>query len=85
MTVKCRIGVDDHDSYDDLCGFVEMVASAMVPMWTDGRLLPPHTREEGAARGSIPGENPDGCRHFLHGRGHATPSRGTFLAGWLSS
>ena len=21
VTVKCRIGVDDHDSYDDLCEF----------------------------------------------------------------
>ena len=39
VTVKCRIGVDDHDSYDDLCGFVETVASAMVPTRTDGRPL----------------------------------------------
>lgn len=27
VTVKCRIGVDDHDSYDELCEF--LVPSAL--------------------------------------------------------
>lgn len=27
VTVKCRIGVDDHDSYEALCHFIETVAS----------------------------------------------------------
>ncbi|XP_077252829.1 uncharacterized protein LOC143892243 isoform X2 [Tasmannia lanceolata] len=27
ISVKCRIGVDDHDSYDELCNFVYTVAS----------------------------------------------------------
>jgi tRNA-dihydrouridine synthase A len=31
VTVKCRIGVDDVDSYDDLCRFVETVSASMVP------------------------------------------------------
>ena len=30
VTVKCRIGVDDRESYDDLCEFVETVARVMV-------------------------------------------------------
>ena len=28
VTVKCRIGVDDHDSFEALCGFVEKVSNA---------------------------------------------------------
>ncbi len=28
VTVKCRIGVDDHDRYEDLAGFVNRVAAA---------------------------------------------------------
>ena len=31
VTVKCRIGVDDVDSYDDLCHFVETVSAEMRP------------------------------------------------------
>ncbi|KAL5708172.1 hypothetical protein ACHQM5_018996 [Ranunculus cassubicifolius] len=27
VTVKCRIGLDDHDSYDELCEFIDTVAS----------------------------------------------------------
>ncbi|XP_019412853.1 PREDICTED: uncharacterized protein LOC109325144 [Lupinus angustifolius] len=27
VSVKCRIGVDDHDSYDELCDFICMVSS----------------------------------------------------------
>ncbi|KAK4786298.1 hypothetical protein SAY86_002987 [Trapa natans] len=27
VTVKCRIGVDDHDSYDELCDFIYKVSS----------------------------------------------------------
>ncbi|XP_072976191.1 uncharacterized protein [Typha angustifolia] len=27
VSVKCRIGVDDHDSYEELCGFVDTVIS----------------------------------------------------------
>ncbi|XP_074308424.1 uncharacterized protein LOC141643252 isoform X1 [Silene latifolia] len=28
VTVKCRIGVDDHDSYDELCDFIYEVSSS---------------------------------------------------------
>lgn len=28
VTVKCRIGVDDHDSYDELCEFFLFVTNA---------------------------------------------------------
>ena len=28
VTVKCRIGVDDHDSYEQLCHFIKLVAAA---------------------------------------------------------
>ena len=57
VTVKCRIGVDDHDSYDDLCRFVETVACAMVPSRTDGRpLFAIHARKALLA-GLSPAEN----------------------------
>lgn len=28
LSVKCRIGVDDHDSYDELCNFIRIVSSS---------------------------------------------------------
>lgn len=28
VTVKCRIGVDDHDSYEQLCHFIKLVSTA---------------------------------------------------------
>lgn len=35
VTVKCRIGVDDHDSYDELCECLLfwLLASALVWTW----------------------------------------------------
>lgn len=28
LSVKCRIGVDDHDSYEELCNFIRTVSSS---------------------------------------------------------
>jgi tRNA-dihydrouridine synthase A len=39
VTVKCRIGVDGVDSYDDLCKFVETVSAEMHPTVMNGRPL----------------------------------------------
>ncbi len=34
VTVKCRVGIDDRDSYEDLAGFVEAVAGAGCRVFT---------------------------------------------------
>tara|TARA_B110000003_G_scaffold981_2_gene1028 strand:- start:172 stop:1920 length:1749 start_codon:yes stop_codon:yes gene_type:complete len=57
VTVKCRIGVDDYDSYDDLCNFVEIVSSAMNPTAVDGRPLFAIHARKAILGGLSPAEN----------------------------
>lgn len=52
ITVKCRIGVDDHDSYDFLCSFIDLISKSGCShfiiharkAWLDG-LSPKENRE----------------------------------------
>ena len=51
VTVKCRIGVDDVDTYSDLCRFVETVAKSMPPAGICGDRRPLfaiHARKAGS-------------------------------------
>mmetsp|Transcript_4273 Transcript_4273/g.10337 ORF Transcript_4273/g.10337 Transcript_4273/m.10337 type:complete len:577 (+) Transcript_4273:2298-4028(+) len=60
VTVKCRIGVDDVDSYSDLCRFVETVAAAMPPagVWSgDCRPLFAIHARKALLKGLSPAEN----------------------------
>ena len=57
VTVKCRIGVDDYDSYEDLCNFVEIVSSAMNPTAVDGRPLFAIHARKAILGGLSPAEN----------------------------
>ena len=58
VTVKCRIGVDDVDSYDALCAFVERVSANMppCPSANDKPLFAIHARKA-LLNGLSPAEN----------------------------
>ena len=58
VTVKCRVGVDDVDSYDALCAFVERVSANMppCPSANDKPLFAIHARKA-LLNGLSPAEN----------------------------
>ena len=58
VTVKCRVGVDDVDSYDELCAFVETVSRRMPPCPSAGDkpLFAIHARKA-LLNGLSPAEN----------------------------
>ena len=58
VTVKCRVGVDDVDSYDALCSFVERVSTAMPPcLSANGKPLFAIHARKALLNGLSPAEN----------------------------
>ena len=58
VTVKCRVGVDDVDSYDALCAFVERVSTAMPPcLSANGKPLFAIHARKALLNGLSPAEN----------------------------